>query len=275
MRLFKKNKRNNEKKILILTGTINPNVFKTAEKSINVKLTNEEERLNQYKTTIRKYIEESLFTDIVFVENSGYDFNTQEILDISLQHKKRFEFIRMKLSQTQISSMLNKGKSYGESLLIDYAIKNSNLVKGCNEIWKVTGRLYIKNINKIVANSVEGVNEAICNNPRRFIKYRQAWPGKWIHTEFFKITKTDYLKYFDKNWELCDDYKDMVGWRSQHCIEQVWYKIAKDNHVQFKNFYEYPNIEGILGSMNTNYELSIKQQIIKNGLCKIGFYSLY
>ena len=277
MRLSKNggNKKNDGKKVLILTGTINPDVFKTTEKSINVKLTSAEERLNQYKSAIRRYIKESLFTDIVFVENSGYDFDTQEFVDAALQNDKRFEFIRMELSETQISKMLKKGKSYGESLLIDYAIRNSTLAKDYDEIWKVTGRLYIKNINKIIAHSTKGVNEAICNNPRHFIQYKQAWPGKWIHTEFFKITKADYLKYFENNWELCDDYKDMIGWRAQHCIEQVWYQIAKDNSIRLKNFYEYPDIDGINGSANIKYDTPFLQLTVKNLLCKAGFYSLH
>ena len=268
-------KKTNGKRVLILTGTINPDVFKTPERSINVKLTNVEERLDQYKKAIKRYIEESIFTNIVFVENSGYDFDVQEIFDASLRYNKQFEFIRMSLSETQISNMLKKGKSYGESLLIDFAIKNSTLVKGCDEIWKVTGRLYVNNINKIVTHSTKGANEAICNNPRRFIKYKEDWPGQWIHTEFFKILKTDYLKYFENNWELCDDYKDMIGWRSQHCIEQVWYQIAKDNHIRFKNFCEYPQIEGILGSANRKYETPFLQLQVKNILCKVGFYSIH
>ena len=270
-----KHQRPNDKIVLLLTGTINPDIFKTPEKSINVSLTDVTERLEQYKNAIHRYIKESLFTDIVFVENSGYDFSIQEILDESVQYNKRFEFIRLVLNETQISNMLKKGKGYGESLLIDYAINNSLLIKECDEIWKVTGRLYIKNINTIITHRTEGVSEGICNNPRRFIKYKQAWPGNWIHTEFFKITKADYYKYFNNNWELCDDYTGAIGWRPQHCIEQVWYQIAKENHIQFKNFYEYPEIEGVYGSRNIKYETSFFKQKVKNLLCKVGFYSLH
>ena len=263
------------KRVIILTGTIDPGCFSINDKKMNVQLTNSEDRLNQYKKAIRYYIEESVFSDIIFIENSGYDFYTEELDRAAIQFGKNFEFIRQNLTEKQKSSMLSRGKSYGESLLIDYAIRNSKLACNCDEVWKATGRLYIKNINKIVKHSIKGTNEAICNNSRRFIHYKDNWPGKWIHTELFKINKDDYLKYFSNNWELCDDYKDSVGWRSMHSIEQVWYQIAYDNHLCFKNFYEYPYIQGINGSSNMKYNDSLIRIFYKSILCKVGFYSLH
>ncbi len=59
--------------VILLTGTINPDAFKSKEdKSINVALNDKNERLAQYENTISRYIKESPFTDVVFTENDGY-----------------------------------------------------------------------------------------------------------------------------------------------------------------------------------------------------------
>lgn len=67
---------------LLLTGTIDPNVFNTNkdDKPINVYLTDARERLNQYNAAIERYIKESSFDSIVFAENSGAKFDLEHVL---------------------------------------------------------------------------------------------------------------------------------------------------------------------------------------------------
>ena len=52
--------------ILIITGTIKP------QKSNLAKINNEFERLEQYKKSLRFYIEKSKFKKILFIDNSNF-----------------------------------------------------------------------------------------------------------------------------------------------------------------------------------------------------------
>lgn len=61
--------------LLLLTGTIDPSVFNNT----NVKITAAQERLEQYVTSIKSYIDTEIFANVVFVENSGAAFPLEEI----------------------------------------------------------------------------------------------------------------------------------------------------------------------------------------------------
>ena len=268
-KVFLKSIRNNMDKVrgkhnvIFLTGTIDPSVFKTDDKEINVALVDVQVRLAQYENTIEKYIKESYFTDIVFVENSRYPFNSKKFEDLAKEYDKQFEYLPMELTKEQISEMLKRGKSYGEALLIDFAIKNSKLIAMTDEVYKVTGRVFLKNSKEITKKRRKGITEAICANPRKIFKYKAGWPGKWMYTEFFKIAKADY-PIFESSIEYCDDYKDSNGWRSAHCIEQEYYRVAKENKMKVKAFSVYPDLTGQVGSnLNNKYDKNKKQLLIR------------
>lgn len=76
---------------LLLTGTIDPNVFNTGvdEKPINVYLTDASERLSQYNISIERYIKESAFDRIVFAENSGAKFDAERFELLAEQYGKK------------------------------------------------------------------------------------------------------------------------------------------------------------------------------------------
>lgn len=82
---------------LLLTGTIDPNVFNTNkdDKPINVYLTDARERLNQYNAAIERYIKESSFDSIVFAENSGakFDFQRFELLASSTERSSNTYYV--------------------------------------------------------------------------------------------------------------------------------------------------------------------------------------
>ena len=262
----------NAKYPIILTGTINPNKFSQPNsKSVNVTLSDTKIRLEQYENAIKSYIRTSIFTDIIFVENSGYKFDAEKFSDYAKKYDKHFEYLPMMLSDEQIKMMAIKGKSYGEALLIDYAIKNSILALNSQEIWKVTGRIFLNNSKKIVKHRHKGVWESICDNPRKIIKYRHGFTGEWLHTEFVKIIRNDYQLFLSDSWNQCDDYLP----RAQGAIERIWYKLLKQNHVKVCNFYVYPDLRGICASQNRPYDTPTAKLLLKSILCKFGNYSLH
>lgn len=271
-----------ERHVIFLTGTINPNIFKTDEKKINVALVDEKTRLMQYENAIESYIMKSAFTDIVFVENSGYPFDYKKYEKMAQNVGKRFEFLYVNLTFSDIELMLQKGKSYGEALLIDYAMENSILIKNCDEVYKVTGRIFVNNSHHIISSAHYGYSEFILNNPKKMINRKKFFDYcGWIHTEFFKITKADYEKVFKNSKVFCNDYEvnqiaknskmDKIG----GCIEQVWYLLALSSGVKFKNFGCFPDYQGVVGSrVGVRYGEPKSHLIFKTFLCKLGYYSL-
>lgn len=242
---------------LLLTGTIDPNVFNLdTQKPINVYLTDAGERLNQYNTSIERYIRESVFDRIIFVENSGAIFNSKKYELLAEKYGKRFEYLLRVLNGDQISKMQQKGKSYGEADLIDFAFRNSSLISEAREVYKVTGRAFLTNSQKILGTS-----------PNQFITKNKI---RWINTEFFKISKKDYFTFLAEGICLMNDYE------SQN-IERVWYKLIKESGggMQITAFKVFPRLHGVIGSaISKNYDKSKIEYFVGDLLCKIGYFNM-
>lgn len=104
-------------------------------------LNNTEERKTQYVNAIRYYLNNTIFP-VVFAENSGTDisFLFQDLIDSG-----RLECLSYIGNQNK-----EKGKGYGEAEIIEFAINNSRVIDEKCIIIKITGRLIIKNINRIL-----------------------------------------------------------------------------------------------------------------------------
>ena len=106
---------------LLLTGTIDSSVYNNTGNLIR----NIDERLKQYEMSIRKYITETPFDVIVFIENSGYRFDEFKFQELANKYNKQFEFISGKICKEEI---LEHGKSYGDAYLIAEALRRSQLL---------------------------------------------------------------------------------------------------------------------------------------------------
>lgn len=159
---------------LILTGTINPAVFSNN----NVVLTDAEERLSQYCETLTRFLSDSPFDPIIFAENSGYPFPTEEFCALAKQNGKRFEYLYV---ETSVEKTAAFGKSYGEAVLISQALQSSRLLQGQEIIYKITGRVYLENGDKICHTADSGKSEFLT------IRHRCS-----CQTVFFKLLRRDY-----------------------------------------------------------------------------------
>lgn len=209
--------------IILLTGTISP------VGGVNVKLKDPQIRLRQYSSAIIYFIEKSEFKDIVFVENSGYEFDAYPFEYLAMIYGKRFEFLRRVNPQTE--NLSYRGKSFGEADLIDFAMKNSKLILDHDTIYKITGRCTLLNDASILRYTSSD-NEFMLSKRR-----------KWLHTYFFKIKKEDYFNLFAPLLDEMDD-------STQHNIERLWYKVIQDNRVKHTSFYRTPRVHGIYGNSN-------------------------
>lgn len=217
--------------IVLLTATIQP---KTVQHQLA--LTNASERLLDYTRALEFYsskIRVGGIDKVIFVDNSGYDLN-----ELSAKfHNEHIEFISF--YDLDYPSHFHRG--YGEFRLIDYAHKNSSVLKELNNndrVWKITGRYVIKNILNFIRFS-----------PRKFDLYiNDNSKKKWINMEIMAWNPKGFKHVIQDVW------KNFSGSLPP---ELMLCKIINDldkNEIKFVKKYFYPPlIYGRRGSDGSSF----------------------
>lgn len=112
-----------------------------------VKRNDTESRLRDYQMSLRKWLtKQDSIKNIVFVDNSGYSLDSlKEIAKKENPYNKNVEFLSFLYKPEQDADI-----SLGELLIIDYGLKHSTLLSLADRFVKVTGRIFIRNIDNIV-----------------------------------------------------------------------------------------------------------------------------
>lgn len=107
-------------------------------------------RLQEYLDAFRFYaaLPDDLVHGILFLENSGQDFAPFREVQRQLGTSKRIEFL-----STRSDYPAEKGKGYGEFLMLDQGMAHLRALglPGDTQVWKVTGRLIVKNMARMLA----------------------------------------------------------------------------------------------------------------------------
>ncbi len=235
---------------LLLTGTIDSGVFgNTGNKIRDI-----EQRLSQYDSAISKYITQSVFHTIVFAENSGYPLQTKKYTQLAEQCGKVFEYLPC---PSYVDETVAKGKSYGEARLIEDALHTSKRLKDSTTIYKITGRIFLKNSREICKTSAAHANEFLVYNRRQ-----------WCFTNIFKFNYANYEKFWNRIWESCDE---SLGFD----IEKVFFQVLKNNAAELDigSFRVWPELEGIQGATLQPYTGSRTELYLRTVLCKLGCFT--
>lgn len=236
-------------KKLLLTGTIDPSRFNNTMTT----LTNVKVRLNQYESALEWWITKSDFQNIVFIENSGYKFNFDKYIQLAEQNKKKFEYI---LGTPYFKETVAHGKSYGEILLINEAVEKSELLKTADSFYKCTGRLIIKNINKILKTQYRS---------------RTVFSGipsdNWAFTWFFSVEIDFYKKYLSDAYKYVDDQNGVY-------MEHIYYEKLSRHRDLIDTFKTYPNVDGVSAGTNSQYHSGQLRLFYKNLQIKSGFFGI-
>ena len=226
--------------VLLMTATINSSYFG----NISTKIADTKERKRQYEDALTKYIMYSNFDKIIFADNSNEQLDESFFCEMAERYKKKIEFLHL---PGNMDLMKTQGKSYGEAALILDAFRNSKLLVGESAIYKVTGRIWINNINKIINDRVE--NCFIAHNFKA-----------WVLTSFFKITSKDFWKSLSSAPELCNDNSEDSFW----CIEHVYYELLRKTIYPVQKFKVYPDMRGKNGGSGGMYTKTKKQLFIRS-----------
>lgn len=223
---------------LIITGCINPNINVPV---LSVK--DGKQRRKQYIKSIEFYIKKANFKYIVFCDNSNAH-EEDGLKELAQKYGKHFEWISFVGNSDKVVS---KGKGYGEIEIINYAVANSVLIRKCKMLFKVTGRLEVKNINWFIRLGKEDNDYFLL----------RAKKNEFVDTRCYCIRKVNYINYFSKAGEYVDD-------RNGVFLEHVFYKVIQNNKIEYKLFPIEPEFSGISGSTGCSYDAPHYKNVIKS-----------
>ena len=220
------------KTVILLTGCINPDGM--AYTALN----NTEERKAQYVNAIRYYLNKTNYS-VVFAENSGTDISIlfQDFIDSG-----RFECLSYMGNQNK-----EKGKGYGEAEIIEFAINNSRLIDEKSIIAKITGRLIINNINRIIKPLKKNTD---------FVSCQFHYDLKFADSRLVCATTAFYFHFLKHKEQI----NDSIGVYFEHILSLS----VLNSNLRYIPFSEEPLFIGKSGTTGTTYQPSARS--IKNTL---------
>lgn len=225
--------------VILLTACLNPNGMSfTALQAVN-------EREEQYLKALDFYLQHTGYK-IVFVNNSGENI-AHKINDKS----GRVEFLSFDGNNFE----KNLGKGYGEFLILQYAFQYSQFIKHSQYIIKITGRLIVENLSKVIF-----LNDRVLLFPKNKIYAIKNDVDRVIDSRCFVASKEFLVDFFLAKGNLVND-------TNGYYFEHLLFDVISQNKERFfvSNFCLPLRVLGISGSMGEKYEpehLSFYQKLI-------------
>ena len=218
--------------LLLITGCI-----QVDESIPYISIVNQEMRYQGYLYTLRWASKCGAFNKVVFCENSGFEMKDESITDMFIANDIEYEYLTFIGDKKKT---IKRGKGYGEGEIIEYAIKNSKLVKKEKGFFKITGRLTIRNILQLVKEY-----DADC------IFNRNLLAVDCVDTRFYYCNKDIYLK------ELLHIYYN-INDKAGLSMEKIYYEKLKELNLLSTGFNHYPIFLGKSGSLGYSYDGELK-----------------
>lgn len=213
---------------ILLTGCINPNGMKcTAVQDATV-------RRQQYIDAITFYLSNTK-NHIVFVENSNEDISDFFREAVASKRLECFTFDGNNYDKS-------RGKGYGEALIIIKAFTFSEVLRNSHEVIKITGRVIVRNINRIIAQNRGGGGKQ--QDPFIMVDF---WGMKFIPTIVFSFSPYHFIKYLESHYEDINETKGCI-------FEHVFYRYAKCPDIEIHIYVPSPQLDGICGGWGCAYE---------------------
>lgn len=150
-------------------------------------------RLADYREALQVYVRlpDTVVDRIVFVDNSGSDLAA---LGAVVDAEGRAKHVEL-LSFAGRDYPVEQGRSVGETYLIEDALARSRILSRLGDddmFWKVTGRLQIQNLDRLVSST------PACDLYIDFRRYRMHW----VDTRVFAATRRGFRAAFLSRIEL-------------------------------------------------------------------------
>lgn len=225
------------KTCILLTACVNPSGMS------HTILQNPETRAEQYKKALDFYIK-GTNVPIVFCENTMYDMSPEyrQYIDSG-----RLEYLTFDGNNYD----KNRGKGYGEALIMGYAIQHSDIICNSKYVIKITGRIIISDIKRYTSSPLYLLDNLFRSN------IKPNFISTYIFIARPKLLQQFIGKYQELIWE---DHP------TNDLIEHHWYRaLTKDsefNKTKYIPFFIIPNVIGVSGTTGQKY--SMKDRLIGN-----------
>lgn len=222
---------------LLLTGSIE------AGNVVFTKRNNSKVRLNDYRTTIKKY-RKIKNIKIVFVENSNYQIDKFDEYFIEGDNFELLQFDGRKDS-------MERGKGFGEMKCLIHAFDHSVFLKNTDYIIKCTGRNYAPKI-KFLIEFLQQENYDVIGN---------FWPNlNFFDSRLFAFKSNFFLEFFVKYENKINDFE---GEYFEHSLAKAIHESLSKN----LNYHPLPIpliVQGFSGTGNYRYDTFYRTLRIKS-----------
>lgn len=237
--------------VLVITGCISP-----IKDQAHLVLKDVDERIRQYLKSIKYYIEDTDFYNIVFCENSAYELEERFELEKDAEALgKHLEWLSFNGNLTEEAKYSNKG--IGEDEIMDYIFNNSQLIQNAKTFVKVTGRLILNNINSIIKYAHYGSNY--------FYRDLYGNVNHGVDTRFY-VVDTSYYKNCLRNCYTKTDDKEMR-------YEDAFYVLMDGKYELFPI---YPRFHGSSSGNGKIYDDEGETKLkFLDLMCRLRWYNKY
>lgn len=224
---------------IVLTATITPPKGMPESIRNDAKL-----RMAEYQNAFSHYlsVDDSLVDEIILLENSDADLSPFRAIAKASETRKTISLIN-----TTSNYPPDKGKVYGEFLMLDNGVKEIDRDRKTKRFWKVTGRLIVLNIAEMIARSPSNY-DVYCD--MRDVPWIGDLLGgnRWMDLRFFSFTLPAYRKFFEGKYrtlKLFDESKEMFSYLLSEKV--------KGNIHLVPRFIDQPTFQGFSGTTNASY----------------------
>jgi hypothetical protein len=204
-------------------------------------------REQDYAGCLRYYVcQHPRVRRIVFIENSGWPLDALKAVASSNPHGKELEFVSLNCNDFP----REKGKSYGEMLLLDLGLRQSRLAATAPYIAKLTGRNYLTNVTRLLEQAHPPL-ALYCDvrDHRIYDMLRIPACGHHCDTRFFVMTLGFFDCFVRPRYAQLDDSKNYL-------VENLFFELSKMRDPAFpiiRRFTVEPAYSGIAGHLNKDY----------------------
>ncbi|HEX9511840.1 MAG TPA: hypothetical protein VF939_15220 [Puia sp.] len=197
------------------------------------------QREGQYLDSLSWFIRDSPLTKIIVCDNSGYHYPAS-LYELAAAHHKEIELLSFSGNSALVKEY---GKGYGEGEIMEFVMTHSLLLREAEGFLKVTGRLKVVNIDKVLRHSKASENYfmPVSLLRPRFLVPRAARPC--VEVRVYYVTKVFFRDV------LLTAYKQV---RDDHTffLEHAYYQAIAQSPAasSVRCFPTAPEITGISGS---------------------------
>lgn len=171
-----------------MTATINPPAGAHALARLDVAA-----RIEDYRKALShnlSLLRRNLFDRLVLVDNSGFGTGDLDDIAAGFEQPERVELY----SYDGNRAIESRSRLYGECRLIQHALQATRTfaLGSVEQVWKITGRYIVRNIDAIVQNAPAGFDMCVqCRSlPRRFVDFGLVGFGRQRAAEVLEVIAT-------------------------------------------------------------------------------------